>query len=229
MTQPITKMYVINENTQPSKELWDAINASMALPVYDTRHSGKYIITGWSEFQVEPSMVRVRFLTTGSELWFPRSSAGTAYIKDPMTRDKYGIGYLGMVGNGPTIIDSNGMHQKSGAYKTWRSMIYRCYANGNQCYRDVTVCERWHNFQHFCEDIQKLEGFDLWRDYQIGIRPDGIIELDKDYKAIPGQPKQYSPETCMFMTKTNNLRVRWNRPLHPAGVKTPQEVDHHPE
>lgn len=225
----MTKHYIIDANTQPSAELWDAFNSSLMAGTFETRHSGPYRIIECTGFQVEPSMCKVRFIRTGTELWFPRRSAGTAYIKDPLTRDKYGIGYLGIAGNGPTIIDSNGMHQKTGAYKTWRSMITRCYAKGDQCYKDVTVCERWHNFQWFCEDIQKLEGFDMWRDYQLGIRPYGIIELDKDYKAIPGQPKQYSPETCMFMTKANNLRVRWNRPLHPAGVETLQDEDHHPE
>ncbi|MGL4505019.1 MAG: hypothetical protein ACRCUF_04715 [Aeromonas sobria] len=222
---------LISEETHTPEEIYNAFNRSMMLSTFVTRNSGPYRVVECTGYGVIPAMCKVEFTETGTELWFPRVSIGTSYLKDPMKRDRYGVGYLGIAGNGPTIIDSNDMHQKSAAYKTWRSMITRCYANGNQCYKDVTVCERWHNFQNFCEDIQKLEGFDMWRDYQIGIRPHGIIELDKDLKAIPGQPKQYGPETCTFLTKVNNLKVRWNRPLHPAGVETlakAEDVDHHP-
>lgn len=219
---------VIDRDTEATPELYEMLMNSMSLPIYESRFSGQYKVIEWTPFGVTPAMKKVRFLTTGTELWFPSRSVGTPYLKDPMTRDKYGIGYMGIGGNGPTIIDSNGKHRKSPAYVTWRSMIYRCYANGNQCYKDVTVHPRWHNFQNFCEDIQKLEGYDMWVAYQMGIRPHGIIELDKDYKAIPGQPKQYGPDTCLFLTKVNNLRVRWNRPLHPAGVERITEADHHP-
>ncbi|QIZ02645.1 hypothetical protein AhyVDH1_040 [Aeromonas phage AhyVDH1] len=210
------------------QEIYTAVMENAMKADYLSKTSGPYKITGYTPFGELPAMNRIKFTNTGTELWFTRAVAGTPHAKDPCRRDKYGVGYMGIGKNGPSIIDSWGKHRRSPAYSTWRSMIWRCYAGGNACYTDVTVCERWHNFQTFCEDIQKLEGYDKWAAYHMGVRPDGIIELDKDLKAIPGQPKQYSPETCCFLTKTDNLRVRWNRPIHPEGVKTLQEADHHP-
>lgn len=186
--------------------------------VYYSKYSGPYQIIDFTLYGVTPALDKVRFLNTGTELWFPRGTVISGYVKDPCTRDKYGIGYMGVGPNGATIIDSWGRNRKSPAYTTWRAMIWRCYAKGDGCYKGVTVCERWHNFQWFCEDIKKLDGYQNWVEYHAGIRPNGIMELDKDYKARPGEPKQYSPETCCFLTKRDNLRVRWNRPIHPAGV-----------
>lgn len=209
------------------KSIYEMITSSAMNGTHQSK-DGPFVIIDHTPFGIEPAMDKVRFLNTGTELWFHRNSTATGRIKDPTIRDKYGIGYMGVGPNGATIIDANCKHRKSPAYVTWRAMIWRCYANGNQCYKGVTVHPRWHNFQNFCEDIKHLEGYQMWADYQAGIRPHGIIELDKDLKAIPGQPKQYGPETCCFLTKVNNLKVRWNRPLHPAGVERIEEADHHP-
>lgn len=210
------------------KEVHDMIMTSSMKGVYDSKSSGQFIVIDFTPYGTSPAMDKVRFLNTGTELWFPRNSVAGGFIKDPCTRDRYGVGYMGVGKNGPTIIDSWGKHRKSPAYTTWRAMIWRCYSGATGCYKGVTVHPRWHNFQQFCEDIKSLEGYQMWADYHMGIRPHGIIELDKDLKAIPGQPKQYGPETCLFLSKSNNLRVRWNRPIHPEGVQTLEDADHHP-
>lgn len=74
----------------------------------------------------------------------------------------------------------------------WVRMLDRCYNNQN--YKDVTVCEEWHNFQNFAQwfyenyDPEHMKGW----------------HLDKDI-LVKGN-KIYSPETCCFVpVEINNL------------------------
>ena len=123
-------------------------------------------------------------------------------IKNPYKKSVHSVGFLG-VGSYKTSI--NGKHVKS--YTTWRSMLARCYdvIQSTATYKDVTVCEEWHNFQNFAKWFEEnyTEGF----------------ELDKDI--ICPSCKVYSPSTCCFVpqevnklfTKRNN-----NRGEFPIGV-----------
>lgn len=89
-------------------------------------------------------------------------------------------------------------------------MMGRCYSEKFHeqfpSYKDVTVCERWHCFQNFCEDIKNLHGYDNW------INNSGY-ELDKDTlcEKMNIKPKIYSPETCMFISKNNNVSESTSR------------------
>jgi len=89
-------------------------------------------------------------------------------------------------------------------YSIWKAMIIRCYSENfhikNPTYKNVIVCERWHCFQNFCEDILSLNGYDRWKE--------GIgYELDKDIlcEKMNIIPKIYSPETCIFISRKDNL------------------------
>ncbi|ETC92876.1 hypothetical protein T481_04190, partial [Enterococcus faecalis PF3] len=73
------------------------------------------------------------------------------------------------------------------------NMLARCYmtVKGKQYfkgYKGVTVCERWHNFQHFCDDLPKLNGYARWKNNP------GEYELDKDFS----HRRFYSPDTVSF-------------------------------
>lgn len=51
-------------------------------------------------------------------------------------------------------------------YRMHRSMINRCYSKGNSSYKNygekgIYVCERWHEFDNFLEDVDKLENFSI--------------------------------------------------------------------
>lgn len=85
------------------------------------------------------------------------------------------------------------------AYKVWYSMLNRCYNEKNNRYenyggRGVYVCDDWLYFSNFKKwfDINYIDGY----------------EIDKDIKskemglAIP----YYSPNTCVFVSKTDNLK-----------------------
>lgn len=80
-------------------------------------------------------------------------------------------------------------------YKTWASMIERCYTSRAASYANVTVCDKWHNFQNFAGwyKSQPLHGRGFC--------------LDKDI-LVPGN-KIYSPDTCCLVPKRiNSLFVK---------------------
>lgn len=109
-------------------------------------------------------------------------------IKTPLTPSVYGIGYLG--------IGRHKADNKSKAtlvYRKWSGMLGRGYCNKykgkNPTYKDVTVCEEWHNFQNFAQWFEEnyIEGW----------------HLDKDI--LQKRNKIYSPETCCFVPQEINL------------------------
>lgn len=88
----------------------------------------------------------------------------------------------------------HGMSRTS-TYKIWAGMIARCHrADDSEHYRrygarGITVCDRWrYSFENFLADM--------------GMRPDGLsierVENDKGY----------SPENCVWATKTEQQRNR---------------------
>lgn len=105
--------------------------------------------------------------------------------------------YLG----GYTRNDQNGL-SRTPTYKTWSSMILRCYYQSHRSYKNygdmgIRVCERWRNsFLSFVEDM--------------GIRPLGMT-LDR----FPDPKGHYEPGNCRWATaiEQNNNR-RGNRIVH---------------
>lgn len=78
-------------------------------------------------------------------------------------------------------------------YKTWAGMKNRCYNPlcgdyKNYGARGIAVCERWHDFQSFLEDM--------------GIKPAGMSIERLDNEA------DYSPGNCVWATKATQSRNR---------------------
>ena len=100
------------------------------------------------------------------------------------------------------------------AYSKWKGILERSYSenftNKYPTYKDVTVCEEWHNFQNFAKwfyDNYNPEIMQGWH-------------LDKDI-LVKGN-KIYSPETCAFVPLEINLLFLKNkstRGKQPIGVK----------
>ena len=103
----------------------------------------------------------------------------------------YGVGYIG---KGEYKVSENGKNTR--AYKTWHSMLQRCYDEKlhekRPTYIGCTVCDEWHNFQNFAkwyeENYYEIEG--------------ERMELDKDI--LDKHNKIYSPDTCIFVPQTIN-------------------------
>lgn len=88
-------------------------------------------------------------------------------------------------------------------YQLWYDIHRRCYDAEQQArsrgrkYADCIVCERWHYLKNFVEDIQKLDGYEEWT-------KNGCMSIDKDMR-VKEILRQYSPETCCFVTLADNV------------------------
>ncbi len=129
-------------------------------------------------------------------------------IKNPFHRSVSGTGYMG-VGKYKTCID----RKITSSHKVWESMIARCYSPvvraKHPTYKDVTVCEEWHNFQVFSE----------WFYNQPNAGVKGF-EIDKDLTILGN--KVYGPEACSFVPREiNNLVLTRTaaRGEYPLGVR----------
>lgn len=127
---------------------------------------------------------KVVFENTGAVKVVDRRSITANNVKDYFAPSVYGIGFIG---------NSQGKtKQNVKAYKTWTSMLQRCYSEKSlkwaPTYKGVTVCSEWHDFTNFL----------VWfnENYQEG------YELDKDVVLFGN--KVYSPTTCKFIPESEN-------------------------
>ena len=138
-------------------------------------------VKGWDN-------VKVKFLLTGFELITRKERVVSGSIRDPLYPSVYGVGFIG-VGEYNSSSGKSGIHNT--IYKTWSSMLKRCYSGKYKTYYDCSVCDEWKNFQNFAR----------W--YEDNYPSDGMkYDLDKDIK-IDGN-KIYSPDTCIFASPFDN-------------------------
>lgn len=97
------------------------------------------------------------------------------------------------------------------AYKTWRSMIRRCYCPKVQARRPTyigcSVADEWHDFQDFAEWFENHE----YNNYD--------YELDKDL-LVPNN-KVYAPDRCAFIPRQLNSLLNSNKAIRgdlPQGI-----------
>lgn len=148
------------------------------------------------------SFYKIKFDNTGSE-----TIASYEAIRHGRVRDKYapvvaGVGYTGSfegVISHPNII----IH-----YRPWNDMLHRCYNPNDKDYLyygalGVTVDPRWFDFGIYFNDIQQLPGFNM------KLRYPREYQLDKDYLQlhIPKSQRVYSKDTCIWLSKFDNMSV----------------------
>ena len=126
-------------------------------------------------------------------------------VSNPYHKSVFGVGYFGIGKYNSKI------HLK--IYKTWASMLQRCYDLKYQekylTYIGCSVDEKWHNFQNFAEWIEENYETNLIKSWC----------LDKDI-LVKGN-KIYSPKTCCFVpNEVNVLFCKANiiRGKYPIGV-----------
>lgn len=126
-------------------------------------------------------------------------------VRSPNKRTYSGVGFIGQ-GKYDIWDYDKGEITKEGAL--WAGMIARCYSKGYEetPYKFTIVCDRWKCFQNFREDVEKLQNYELWKSGK-------GYEIDKDILCErQGRfPKIYSPETCMFVTKHENVSESTSR------------------
>lgn len=131
--------------------------------------------------------VDVEFINTGYT-----TTAIAKHIRDGKVKDKLktNIFNVAFVGTGDYKTRIAGKTTKE--YRVWYNMIQRCYDAKfhikHPTYRGCTVCDEWLNFQNFAKwfSANYVEG----------------LHLDKDIK-VKGN-KLYSPNTCLFVSQTDN-------------------------
>jgi len=109
------------------------------------------------------------------------------HVKNIYKKSVYGVGFIGYGEFKSKINNKN-----SKIYSTWSKMLERCYTDRKRSYKNVFVCEEWHNFQNFAKWY--VENY-----YEL---KDEIIEIDKDI--LIKNNKIYSPQTCIFVPKKIN-------------------------
>lgn len=113
------------------------------------------------------------------------------WVRNPMRKSVYGVGYLGEPGL---------MKRHPRAYALWANMLSRCYceARGETSYTGVEVEERWHCLRNFIEDLPDLPGYEAWESGQ-------RCHFDKDGRAPSA--RIYSRATCQFLPPAENIRL----------------------
>lgn len=191
MNKDILKRYNIIENN--SKKYYNG-------SVWESQSCGKFTIIGKTNRHNKKNShiyCLCRF-EDGAVVESDFTNIKKGNIKSPNFPNVYGVGYMGQ---GDWSSKRNGKTIKE--YTTWIHMLRRCYSENfhtnNPTYRGVTVCKEWLCFQNFCNDIQKIDGYNEWKN-------NSGYELDKDVICEKKQihPKIYSPETCMFISKKDN-------------------------
>lgn len=99
----------------------------------------------------------------------------------------YNVGYIKT-----DCIDIFNNLRYSCSFDAWRSMMSRCYNNVPEIYKDVTVCDEWHNFINFA----------IWH-------KENYVQgwyLDKDL--FRSGDKIYSKDTCCYIPNEINISIK---------------------
>ncbi len=123
------------------------------------------------------------------------SNIRNGQVKNKLHPTVCGVGFIGV---GTHKVSE--LRTTTRQYRLWKSMMERCYSvkylRKRPTYRGCHVCDRWHNFQLFCEDICKLVGYEAW------LNKSNNMQLDKDIRIVGN--KMYSCATCMFVSAHDN-------------------------
>lgn len=130
------------------------------------------------------NLCKILFEETGNTKLTTYQEFKKGTITNPLHKNYLNIGFEGI---GKYLFKK---HKR--IYKVWSSIIARGYNKELKekypAYKDVTVCEEWHNFQNFAKWMEE--------NYKTG------FHLDKDI-LVKGN-KIYSPETCCFVPQEIN-------------------------
>ena len=127
------------------------------------------------------------------------------HLKNPFHKSVHGVGFLGV---GYVSTKKNG--QKTREYNLWMSMLDRCYSGKYASYENVTVCDRWHCYSTFLEDLPKIKNYELWKN---GDKREYDLNKDLYYRdlGISTNDKVYSLETCQFLPKKLNASIQTHK------------------
>ena len=147
--------------------------------------------------------VVIEFLKTGTVISVQTTNIAAGKFHDYREPTVYGVGYIGS----PIVIPARGKNSIiRRVYDLWANMPKRAYGGYGTSYSGVKVDPRWHNFTHFLNTIQNVQGYSEWE------KDEDKYVLDKDLKECGN--KIYSLDTCMFITDSDNVRESLLRRWH---------------
>lgn len=172
--------------------------------IYNSTNCGDYIPLEYTVNNYGYKAVRIKFVLTGYETIVKPVYVISGEITDPYFPRICGVGWCGEI----STLD------KKREYGIWTKMLSRCYNPNVDSYKyygavGVRVCERWHSFVNFYEDLKSLPNYDKWVLNQVP------YHLDKDYlqQNVPLCQRIYSPQTCCFLPSVENIALS-NIELH---------------
>ena len=148
------------------------------------------------------TLYEIQFIKTNSIRVVYKSSILKGEIKDYYYPNIYGVGYTGDIKEFNAKFTTKEDKELLLKLKTvWRNMLSRCYNESCEdypCYggKGIFVAKRWHCLRTFLEDCLILKGFNKEKILS------GKLVLDKDI--LSTNIKQYSPDTCLFVSKEKN-------------------------
>lgn len=131
--------------------------------------------------------VLVKFINSNYKTQTTWDNFKKGLVRNPYDKTVYGVGYLG---EGEHKTKENRKMTKK--YDIWTNMLRRCYSGEFPNYKDVIVCDEWHNFQVFSE----------WYNTNFYEVDKERTVLDKDI--LIKNNKIYSPDTCIFVPQRIN-------------------------
>lgn len=163
--------------------------------IHENRHREKFEIIGKCD---KKAYRLIKFLEPYQYI----TEVSITHIKEGSTRNLYrksfyGIGYLG---EGKDFLDKK-YDTKHPLYSIWNNMLNRCYNPKHIKYpiygaKGVKVCDEWHSFSYFVEDILGMyNGSLLYESYLIKDYKGERWALDKDST----NSKIYSKDTVKII------------------------------
>lgn len=153
--------------------------------IYKSNNYGFFEIVNY----INSISVEIEFISTGNKKITRADLIRKGIVRDELAPSVCGVGFVGL---GKHKTSKNKKTTK--VYYSWSKMIIRCYSKKHQkmkpTYAGVTVCNEWLNFQ-------------VYGDWYVENYIEGL-HLDKDIKQQGVKNKIYSPETCLFVTPSEN-------------------------
>lgn len=174
--------------------------------IYDSNNFGKFRIIRELIYirninDSKERMFEIEFLNTGYRTDASYSAIRHGRVKDKLYPSVANVGYIGYT-------DKVTSKENHSMYKVWNDMINRCYNKLDYDYHlyggiGITVEESWFNFTTFLNDVKLLPG------YENKLKYPTIYQLDKDYLQldIPKSQRIYSKNTCMWISKHDNIMI----------------------
>lgn len=110
------------------------------------------------------------------------------------------------------LIDRSTTHGQTGSptYYSWANMIQRCTNPSHPRYEDwggrgIQVCDRWHSFELFLEDM--------------GVKPDGDFSIER-----LNNNKGYVRDNCKWATRLEQANNKRGYRYNPSSVRKPKSM-----